>query len=68
MKKKRNFKSESDYFRSEEFHKEMRKNIEAETWDKGLPMFYSEGDWLIRHWKDGRKEKIKKINIEKTNI
>lgn len=51
----------SDFFRSDEFKDSFRKQIEADTWGKGQPMVYMDenGD-MIRHYKDGRKEIIKK--------
>lgn len=52
---------ESDYFNSEEFQKRIQKSIERETWDKGLPRIYMDKDKnIVRHWKDGRIEIIKK--------
>lgn len=51
----------SDFFRSDEFKESFRKQVEADTWEKGLPMIYMDenGD-MIRHYKDGRKEIIRK--------
>lgn len=48
------------YFQSEEFKKEMRKQVEKDTWDKGLPKIYmNKNKQLVRHWKDGKIEIIK---------
>jgi len=51
----------SDFFGSDEFKDSFRKQIEADTWGKGHPMIYMDenGD-MIRHYKDGRKEIIRK--------
>jgi len=50
------------YLNSEEFKEGFRKAVEAETWDKGLPKIYLKDGWIVKHWKDGTIEKIKKIN------
>jgi hypothetical protein len=50
--------TESEYFKSEEFQESLRKRIEKETWDKGLPKVYMEDGKIIKHYKDGTKEII----------
>lgn len=49
-----------EYFKSKQFQEDIRKQVEKETWDNGLPMIYlnEEGD-IVRHYKDGRIEKVK---------
>lgn len=48
-------------FQSKEFKDTIRKNIEAATWGKDRPMIYIDDDgWIVKHWKDGTIEKIKK--------
>ena len=51
----------SEYFRSREFKKSMKKRIEKDTWGKGLPMVYmrENGD-IIKHFKSGAVRIIKK--------
>lgn len=46
-------------FNSEEFKEAFRKQVEADTWDKGLPKVYmnDEGQ-VVRHWKDGKIEVV----------
>lgn len=47
---------------SEEFKQSMQEAIKRETWDKDLPMVYMDKDrWLVKHYKDGTIEKIKKL-------
>lgn len=48
-----------DYLKSEQFSIDMEKEINANTWDLGLPKVYSKDGWLIKEWKDGTKHKIK---------
>ena len=44
-----------DYLRSDQFKVDFRKAVEADTWEKGLPMYYMDDEgWLVEHWKDGR--------------
>lgn len=52
--------NQSEYFRSEQFQEDFRKQVEKDTWDNGLPMVYlnEEGD-IVRHYKDGKIEIIK---------
>jgi len=50
------------FFKSEEFREAFRKRVEADTWGKGLPMIYMDEDrWIVKHWQDGRIERIKKV-------
>lgn len=50
-----------ELFNSPEFKDTIRKNIEAATWGKDRPMIYIDDDgWVVKHWKDGTIEKIKK--------
>lgn len=47
-------------FKSKEFKEAFRKQVEADTWGKGLPMVYMDKDgWIVKHWKDGKIEKVK---------
>jgi|688.fasta_scaffold119522_5 hypothetical protein len=50
-----------DYLKSDQFAKDFREQVEKDTWEQGLPMYYMEGNWIIEHWKDGRKNKIKEV-------
>lgn len=51
-----------DYFKSEEFQQAVREKIEEDTWNEGLPMIYMDKEgWLVKKWKDGKIEKIKKL-------
>lgn len=47
-------KAELEYYKSDQFKKDMAEAINAGTWDKGLPKIYmnKEGD-IVEHWKDG---------------
>ena len=50
--------------RSEQFKESFRKRVEEETWDKGMPMVYlDDNGWVVKHWKDGTIEKIKKADL-----
>lgn len=52
---------ELEYFKSQEFRDNIRKSIEEQTWEKGLPMVYlDKNNNIVEHFKDGR------INILKT--
>lgn len=59
----------SEYFRSEQFQEDFRKQVEKDTWDNGLPMVYlnEEGN-IVRHYKDGKIEIIKQKNMDKLII
>jgi len=46
---------------SEQFRESFKKRVEEETWGKGRPMVYLDDDgWIVKHWKDGTIEKLKK--------
>jgi|LakMenEpi03Aug12_release.lakeMendotaPanAssembly.Ray.scaffolds.fasta_scaffold1567460_2 hypothetical protein len=50
------------YLKSEQFQKDFRKAIEADTWEKGHPMYYMDKEgWLVEHWKDGKIVRKKKL-------
>lgn len=52
----------SEFINSNEFKERLRKRVEKDTWGKGLPMVYMDADgWLVRHWKDGKIDRIKKL-------
>jgi hypothetical protein len=51
-----------EYLKSDQFAENFRKQVEKDTWEQGLPMYYVEENWIIEHWKDGRKIKIKELN------
>lgn len=45
---------ESNYFKSKEFEDNYRKQVEKDTWEKGLPMIYmNEKKQFVEHWKNG---------------
>lgn len=50
----------SDIFNSKEFKKAFMRQVEKDTWDKGLPKIYMKEGNIVEHWKDGT------INILKT--
>lgn len=51
-----------EYLMSEQFKEDAKKQIEKDTWDKGLPKVYlNEDGWIVKHWKDGQIDKIQKI-------
>jgi hypothetical protein len=53
----------SNYLRSEQFRESFKKRVEEETWGKDKPMVYLDDDgWIVKHWKDGTIEKLKKAN------
>lgn len=50
--------------RSEQFKESFRKRVEEDTWGKDLPLVYLDEDgWIVKHWKDGTIEKIKKADL-----
>ena len=51
------------FLKSEEFIKEFRKQVEKDTWGKGLPMVYLKDNKIVKHYSDGRVEVIKKIDV-----
>ena len=53
----------SDIIRSEQFRESFKKRVEEQTWGKYKPMVYLDDDgWIVKHWKDGTIEKLKKAN------
>ena len=47
---------------SQEFKKKIVEIINKDTWDKGRPKYYINGEgWIVEHWKDGTINKIKKV-------
>ena len=59
MKKVKNkLKEEFD----EVFIENFQKIVEKDTWENGLPMIYmDENGWMVKHYKDGVIEKVKKL-------
>lgn len=45
----------TEYLSTQEFHDDSKFRIEADTWDKGKPMYYLKNGVIIEHWKDGRE-------------
>lgn len=60
--------NQSEYFRSEQFQEDFRKQVEKDTWDNGVPMVYlnEEGE-IVRHYKDGTIEKVNSLVISKSD-
>jgi hypothetical protein len=51
-----------EYLKSEKFQQAMLERIKEDTWKEGLPMIYMDKEgWLVKEWKDGKIEKIKKL-------
>ena len=51
---------ELEYFKSEKFKKDFRKQVEEDTWQKGRPMIYMDKNKnIVEHWKDGTINIIK---------
>jgi hypothetical protein len=51
---------ELKYLKSKKFRKAFAKQVEKDTWGKGLPKIYMDkNENIVRHWKDGRIEIIK---------
>ena len=55
----------SDYIKSEKFQGDFMRQVEKDTWDKGLPKIYMDKEGrIVEHWKDGTiniiKEKVVK--------
>lgn len=46
--------------KSKKFKKAFKRNIEKDTWDKGLPKVYMENGKIIKHYKDGTKEIVER--------
>jgi len=52
-----------EVLKSKEFQEAFRKQVEKDTWGNDLPMIYLDNEgWIVRHYKDGKIEKVKKIN------
>lgn len=45
---------ENEFLSSQEFASDWRERIEADTWDKGKPMYYLRDRQIVEEWKDGR--------------
>lgn len=53
----------SEIFKSKEFQEAFRKQVEKDTWGNDLPMIYmDDGGWIVRHYKDGKIERVQKID------
>lgn len=51
---------ELEYFKSEKFKKDFRKQVEEDTWEKGKPMIYIDNNGnIVEHCKDGTIKIIK---------
>ncbi len=49
----------ANYLISDKFKKDFKKQIEKDTWDKGLPKIYQKNGEIVKHWKNGTIEIIK---------
>lgn len=59
--KRKNYKSETEFFLSKEFREGFAKQVEKDTWEKGLPKVYMDKKGrIVKHWKNGKIEIIKK--------
>lgn len=59
-------KLEAEYLRSEKFKEDFTKQVEADTWGKGLPKIYmNEKKQIVEHWQDGTINIIKDEQINK---
>jgi len=52
---------EIEFFKSEDFIRKFREQVEEDTWGKGLPMVYLKDGKIVRHFADGRIEIIKEL-------
>lgn len=59
---------EIDFLRSEEFVEELRKQVEKDTWEKGLPMVYLKDNKIVRHFSDGTIEVIKEVEFQDVKV
>ena len=59
---------EIDFLRSEEFVEKLRKQVEKDTWEKGLPMVYLKGNKIVRHFSDGTIEVIKEVEFQDVKV
>ena len=59
------------YLKSDKFKEDFAKQVEKDTWGKGLPKIYMKDGNIVEHWKDGTiniiktKEELKKIEDER---
>ena len=52
----------TNYLKSDKFKEDFSEQVKKDTWDKDLPMVYMNDEgWIVRHWKDGKIEKIKQM-------
>lgn len=59
---------EIDFLRSEEFVEKFRKQVEKDTWEKGLPMVYLKDNKIVRHFSDGTIEVIKEVEFQDVKV
>ena len=53
-------KNWGEYINSQEFKDSFRKQVEKDTWEKGLPMIYLDDNGnIVEHFKDGTIKIIK---------
>ena len=58
--KDEDFDEVNEYLMSKQFLKDFAKQVEADTWGKGLPKIYMDKDGnIVEHWKDGTINIIK---------
>lgn len=51
----------NEYLQSKQFQDDFSKQVEKDTWDKGLPKIYMDKNkQIVAHYKDGRIDVIKK--------
>lgn len=56
---------EAQYLCSEKFREDFAKQVEADTWEKGLPKIYmNEKRQIVEHWADGTVNIIKDSDNE----
>ena len=54
---------ELEYFKSEKFKKDFRKQVEEGTWEKGRPMIYMDKNKnIVEHFKDGKINIINQVH------
>lgn len=56
------------FLKSEEFIKSFRKQVEKDTWGKGLPMVYLKDNKIVKHYADGSVEVIKEIEFTDVKV
>ena len=60
-----------EYLKSDKFKEDFARQVEKDTWEKGLPKIYMKDGNIVEHWKDGTiniiktKEELKKIEDER---